>query len=246
MAAVLRGLVLGLLVTLALWQASLAQSAPPAQSSPLNVLLTVDRFAYQPGEPITFTVRIQNVTNQTISVPFLTSQRFDVIIRSPFTEVDRWSTHQFFTQARVEQRWAPGEVITFTDTWFPSSSLLPGAAGSGPQLLARGLFQMQAEVASMSLRAVSPPIPIIIGWPTYLAPGCTQLSDLPTADLTADALARTVEPRDALRSLWQPSLGNGPYVAYSPRLTMVSNLRTIHQRAPVTVCVSGPAQITLP
>lgn len=245
MRTALRGTALAVVASLLAWQMSPAQTSSP-QSSPLNVLLTTDQFAYQPGEEIRFTLRVQNVSSQTIAMGFATSQRFDVIIRSDVAVVGRWSSGQTFAQARGEQIWRPGETITYVDSWLPSSSILPGTINSGPRRLSRGLFEMYAEVTGIAVQPASAPVPVVIGTPIALSAGCTELSEPATLEISADTLARTVEPPGALRALWQKTVGGGTYAAYSPRLAAVSNLRSLHRREPITVCVDQPAEITLP
>jgi hypothetical protein len=236
----LTALMVGITASFLMWHST------EAQSSPLNVFFTVDRFAYQPGEPISFTIRVQNVSNQPVAVSFATAQRFDVILQSAATTVDRWSNDRTFAQARSEQTWRPGETITYEDTWLPSSDLLPGLVGTESQLLMRGLFQVYAEITGFTVHPTSAPVPIVIGWPIALDAGCTELSEMLTAEVDAATLARTVEPQVALKSLWQEGRGNGPLVAYSPRIGAVSNLQRLIPREPITVCVDRPAEITLP
>jgi hypothetical protein len=245
MQRVLRGMTIALVASFLAWQGAPAQTTT-SQSSPLNVLLTTDRFAYQPGEEIRFTLRIQNVSGQTIAVSFATSQRFDVIIRSDVTIVDRWSNGRSFAQSRGEQTWRPGETITYADSWLPASDILPGTVDAGPRRLTRGLFQLYAEVTGIAVQPSSAPVPVVIGTPIALDAGCTELSETVTLEVPADTVARTVEPQAALKALWQETAGNGAYAAYSPRLSAISNLRNLRTREPITVCVDQPAEITLP
>jgi hypothetical protein len=236
----LTGLAVGIIASFLMWQST------EAQSSPLSVLFTVDRYAYQPGEPINFTIRVQNVSNQPVAISFATAQRFDVFIQSDVGTVDRWSSDRFFAQSRSEQTWRPGETITYEDSWLPSSRVLPGVVGAGPQSLTRGLFEIYAEITGVTVQPTSDPVSIVVGTPIQLDTGCTELSETLTVEVAADIVARTVEPQAALKTLWQPGRANGDFVAYSPRFSALSNLQELIPREPITVCVDQPAEITLP
>ncbi|MGD9891225.1 MAG: BsuPI-related putative proteinase inhibitor [Dehalococcoidia bacterium] len=233
-------LTVGIFASFLMWQPT------RAQSSPLSVFFTVDQFVYQPGEPISFTIRVQNVSSQPVAINFATAQRFDVILQSSAATVGRWSNGQIFAQATGEQTWRPGQTIVYEDSWLPTSGLLPGAIGGGAQPLMRGLFELHAELTGITVQPTSPPVPIVIGWPIALDTGCTELDETLTAEVDADTLARTVEPRDALKSLWQEGRGDGPVDAYSPRYAAASDLQQLIPREPITVCVDRPSQITLP
>lgn len=65
----------------------------------LNVFLTADKATYAPGEAITFTLRVVNETSKSVRLSFLTSQRFDLVIKDQHgREVWRWSTGRLFLQ----------------------------------------------------------------------------------------------------------------------------------------------------
>lgn len=236
----LTALTVGIFASLLVWQ------PVESQPSPLNIFFTVDQFVYQPGEPIKFTIRVQNVSSQPVVISFATAQRFDVVLQSSATAVSRWSNDRTFAQARSEQTWRPGETIVYEDSWLPTSGLLPGAIGAGAQPLMRGQFELYAELTGITVHPTSRPVPIIIGWPIDLGAGCTELSEMLTTEVDADTLARTVEPTDALTSLWQQGRGDGALDAYSPRHPTASDLKRLIPREEVTVCVNRPAQITLP
>jgi hypothetical protein len=237
----LTGLAVGIIASILMWDST------GAQSSPLSVLFTVDRYAYQPGEPITFTIRVQNVSNQPVAISFATAQRFDVIIQSDVTIIDRWSSDRTFAQARSEQTWRPGETISYEDSWLPSSRILPGSVGAGPRPLTRGLFEIHAEITGIAVQPSSPSVPIVVGSPILLDTGCTELPETVSLDVSIETVARTVEPRDALKTLWQQmGRGSETYAAYSPRLGAISNLANLTPREPIIVCVDRPSEITLP
>ncbi|MHB9027537.1 MAG: BsuPI-related putative proteinase inhibitor, partial [Candidatus Latescibacterota bacterium] len=52
-----------------------------------------------------------------VSITFPTGQSYDFIVSRDNSEVWRWSTDRFFTQAIREATIAAGNSLTFTETW---------------------------------------------------------------------------------------------------------------------------------
>lgn len=227
---------------------ALAGRAPTtARQSPLDVVLVLDRTAYEPGTPIAFTIHVTNLTNQPVTVTFTSTQRFDLSIQSDAIEAARWSNTQTFQAATVQQTWAPGEVVVYTGAWLPMSTLLPAinSAGGG-QFISRGTFRMYAQLTAVDPRPVSRPEILIIGAPVPLAAGCTTLTPSLPVELPVSTIVRAIDPPSALQSLWQRSVLFGEFMAYQPTPQIANNLTTINRRNPLTVCLTEPARIILP
>jgi hypothetical protein len=242
----MRAIVAGLLSALVL--VLLTASTPArAQQPPVELRLTLDHSAYEPGTPIRFTLRLLNISTAPVTLGFATSQRYDVILRSESVVVDRWSRTQVFVPAQTQQRLMPGQIETFVGVWLPTSALLPSSLpGDAPMPVPRGVFQVVAVLTSTTWQATSQPQPLIIGEATTLPPGCTTLPTAFTLDLPVEAIARAIDPPQALVGLWQPSLLFGVYAGYQPRFPVASNLRVINRLYPLTICLDLDARVILP
>ena len=244
----MRGAAIGALSALIL--VLLAGRPATAQGFPLDVVLVLEQSAYQPGEQITFTARVSNLSNQPVTINFATTQRIDVSLQSEAAEIDRLSRTRSFAPVMSQQTWAPGEIVTFSDSWQPRSTLLPMAIGAGPgtdQPIPRGTFRAVAQLTGMNVRPVSRPEILIIGAPMSLAAGCTTVDDPPfTFDLPVSVLIRAIEPPNALRAIWQRSAPAGAYAGYMPRPQAANDLQVINRLFPITICLNGPGRIILP
>ena len=224
-----------------------------AQSSPLGVTLYLDKSAVELGTPIRFTIRVVNLSNAPVVVSFASAQRFDLVIQSTATVLDRWSNAQAFAQVTGQRRWAVGEAVTYEGTWLPRSPLLPAnltpgnltTAGPVPQPLGRGIYRVQAQLTGIEVRPVSQSEPLIIGVPTTLAPGCTTLPELLMVEVPVSILLRAVEPPEALHALWQRS-PLGRYQGYYLRTAAANDLLVINTLYPVTICMVAPGYAILP
>ncbi len=60
------------------------------------------------------TLRLTNRTDQEIPLPFLTAQRYDVVVLDAHgKEVWRWSADRMFAQVLGEERLKPGGALTY-------------------------------------------------------------------------------------------------------------------------------------
>jgi len=241
MRAILTGLLGGVLIL------ALAAPAPAAaQDAPVEVRLILDRSAYEPGVPIGFTVQVRNISALPVTLGFSTAQRFDLVLRSETVELDRWSRTQTFASMPGQMRLARGEIATFSGSWLPASALLPSVIpDAGAQPIPRGVFQIVAVLRAIDAPIASRPQPLIIGPANILNAGCTTLPSLFTLELPAEAVAQTVDPPEALISLWQRSLF-GAYTGYQPHRAVASDLRVINRLNPLTICLALPARVILP
>lgn len=217
-----------------------------AQEPPLTVTLTLDRGAYPPGVPIAFAVRIRNNSAAPITIPFTTAQRFDIAIFSDTLLVDQWSRGRTFPSFVGELRLAPGETTVFTDTWLPVNPLVPGLTGMAGSTLGPGLYRVVAQLTGRDTRPTSQSVPLILGTPTIHAAGCSAMEEPPRLEMPVVAFARTVNPPEALRSIWQRGTPFGGFAGYSPRYANPSDLATLNRAFPVTICLSTEAELTLP
>lgn len=89
---------------------------------------------------VTLTFAVTNPRNVPMTVSFNDGQEFDLVVRrlSDGAPVWRWSQNKGFTQALKTRTLAPGETVTYSDSWTPTTT---------------GEFSAQAILASVSHRA---------------------------------------------------------------------------------------------
>lgn len=218
-----------------------------AQPSPLNVVLALDRTAYEPGTPIGYTVRVSNISNQPVTVTFNSAQRFDLSLQSDAVLAARQSDGQSFQMATTRQTWAPGEIVTYSGSWLPLSALLPGLTNApNSQPIPGGIFRMVAQLTAVEMRPVSAPEVVVIGMPSSLGAGCTTLAAPFSQELPVSIVARAIDPPTALQSLWQRSVLLGEFTAYQVSPQIGNDLSTINRRNPLTICLTAPARLITP
>lgn len=239
-------LLAAVILTAILVSAATGDAAARAQVPPLEVVLVLDHSAYQPGEPIGFTVHVRNPSRTPMAVTFSTSQRFDVLILSDIT-LDRWSRGRTFAQALGEQRWGPEETVKFSDTWLPQTTLAPGAIGTTTtQPLGPGVYAIAAEVQAIGVRVVSRPAYVIIGTPVELDQGCTTFATPFPIDLPASFVAGAIEPSDAIEGLWQQRLPGARYAVFAPQALKPSDLQVVSGSQPLHVCMLSAGRMIMP
>ncbi len=242
------GLPAVLTVALTLVAAALlgAQRAQAAQPEALEVMLNLDRSAYEPGMPIAFTIRVRNLSSQPVTLTFPTSQRFDVVIRRD-VEVSRWSQDKAFLQVQGTETWAPGQEIVYSGQWVPMTGIAPHAFGEPPlRLLEPVLYTIHAEITSAGVQPRSPAQWLIMGRPVDLAPGCSVLvSRFPIIAVPA-LIAAAVEPHSALESLWRFHAPLNRFEGWSPLFGAPADLRGYLPGEAIVICLRSSARFYMP
>lgn len=93
---------------------------PVATSSPFTIGFTSDKTIYQRGEPVVFTISLENTNRAPQVLTFNTGQNFDIAVAPQGQEnrpVWRWSHGKMFTMAIRRETLAPGKRLTWTETW---------------------------------------------------------------------------------------------------------------------------------
>lgn len=103
---------------------------PPCQSvrvlSGLLLLLSADKPVYQPGDTVSLSLWIANLTNQTIPLDYNTSQRYDFQLDFPSGQtLWQWSDDKSFAQIISSFPFSPDQSIRFEEQFalplsFPS------------------------------------------------------------------------------------------------------------------------------
>lgn len=220
--------------------------AHAAQPEALEVTLTLDRSAYEPGMPITFAIRVRNLGNQPVTLTFPTGQRFDVVIRRD-VEVSRWSQDKAFLQVVGVETWAPGQEIVYSDQWVPMTGVGPRAVGEPPlRPLEPVLYTIHAEITSSGVQPRSPAQLLIVGRPVDLPVGCSVLvSHFPVIAVPA-LVAAALAPRDALESLWRFHTSLNRFEGWAPIPGAPADLRGYLPGEAIVICLRAPARFYMP
>ncbi len=86
--------------------------------------LETDRHTYAPGDPIRATLRVRSQAADDIVLRFGSGQRYDLVIERDGTVAWRWSEGMFFIQVLGQERLAPGEEISYSESY--EGELAPG------------------------------------------------------------------------------------------------------------------------
>lgn len=220
--------------------------AHAAQPEALEVTLTLDRSAYEPGMPIAFTIRVRNLSTQPVTLTFPTSQRFDVVIRRDVA-VSRWSQDKAFLQVQGSETWAPGQEVVYSDQWVPMTGVGPHAVGEPPlRLLEPVLYTIHAEITSAGVQPRSPAQWLIMGRPADLPAGCSVLvSRFPVIAVPA-LVAAALEPRSALESLWRFHAPLNRFEGWAPIPGAPADLRGYLPGEAIVICLRAPARFYMP
>jgi hypothetical protein len=112
----LAALVAGLSCLLVFGQASAPGRAQESRTR-LVILLATDQPRYQVGEPVTFTVAVDNPTEAPVSATFSSAQTYDVVVSSGELEVWRWSASRGFAAVLTERTFPPGLTLLGRESW---------------------------------------------------------------------------------------------------------------------------------
>lgn len=218
-----------------------------AQPSAFEVSLNLARTAIQPGEAVTFTIRVRNLSGQAITVNFASTQQYDLVLRSEAAVIGRLSTQRGAMPAFTQRSWQPNETVVYTDSWVPQSSLLPSATVGGQvQLLSPDVYTIYAELNTLDIRPTSAPRPLIVGGAIALPPGCTLLPKPFPASLPANIVAETIEPRLNLRALWRYSPTTNRYALYTTDVLVPIDLVQINAGDRLLICMREAGSIITP
>lgn len=221
--------------------------AASAQQPNLEVSLSLERPVVALGEPVTFTVRIRNLSRETVTVPFATSQRFDLVIASDAGEVTRWSSGRVFAQVFRQESWLPGETIAHTDSWLPIPPFTPsvlGVAQSTP--ISPGLYRIWAELPIIGRPPASTPQGLIVGRPIQLAIGCTTLVSTLPGTAWLPLLPALVQPPGGLASVWRYNAVENDFTAYNPSAAALSDLTVVQPGDLLMFCAITETLLYLP
>jgi len=96
-----------------------APSTPPGEATvagPLQATLTTDRETYGPGDPVTFTLRVENVGEGALALEFRSGQRYDFVVEDDGgAEVWRWGAEMGFIQVLGTERLEAGGELTYRE-----------------------------------------------------------------------------------------------------------------------------------
>ena len=232
-------------VTLALAFAPRVPEAA-AQRPPVELTLTLDRTAFEPGTYVGFTLRARNVTPYTIPLTFLTDQRFDVVVRSDITEVSRWSAGRTYPIAATVLTLGAFQTLTYSDGWIPTSKLTPRDTLAPGDPLLPNVYSAVGELSTVDQRIQTSPQPLVVGRPTPLPADCTTLPVGYPATLPVALIAATIEPPEALGGLWRYDARTLAYHGFVLAPNAPTDLPSVARGDVLVICLRTPGRLLLP
>lgn len=225
--------------------AGIADPPPVQQARRVTATVATDRPSYSVGETVRFTLTVRNNSSAPVTVTLPTGQRYDFVVRSSGGgEVWRWSRDRAFTQIFGEQTLAPGQTLTFSDTWDQRDNA--GRQAPAGTYTVVGIFTsappLESAPASFTIGQVPPPS----GETVQLFAACNNVS-LTWPDATpTGAVARAVSPGSALIAIWRYNNATQTFQGFSPQFPEASNLATVNRLDAVFICMNGPGSLTRP
>lgn len=217
-----------------------------AQRPPIELTLTLDRVAFEPGAYVGFTLRARNVTPYTIPLTFVTDQRFDVVVRSDVAEVSRWSLGRTYPVAPTQLVLGAFQTLTYADGWIPTSKLTPRDALALGDPIQPGVYTATGELSIADQRIQTNAQPFVVGRPTPLPADCTTLPVGYPATLPVALIAATVEPPEALGGLWHYDSRTLSYRGFVLSPNAPVNLPSVARGDVLIICLAAPGRILLP
>ena len=84
----------------------------------LSVLITTSKSAYSREEPIKLSLKVTNISNHPVNIPFASAKQYDFVVTLGGKEVWRWSEDQLFAMVLTHIIMGPNETRRFETTWF--------------------------------------------------------------------------------------------------------------------------------
>lgn len=92
----------------------------------LKIDVTTDKTEYAKGEPITLSLRVENVSSEPVTLRFASGQRYDFSITDRAGKVAwRWSAGRGFIQMLGQERLEPGDALSYEERY--DGELAPGS-----------------------------------------------------------------------------------------------------------------------
>ena len=83
----------------------------------LRLFLEVQAENEKQEARIRFTLVIQNISNEPVTLCFTSSKKYDFVISQSGSEIWRWSSGRMFAQVMLDQVIDSGKRIRFTEVW---------------------------------------------------------------------------------------------------------------------------------
>lgn len=228
-----------LLIVTVLVLAAVAASPGPALAQPaLQVTLSTDRAAYPMGTPIQLTLTVRNTSDAPVRLTFPSGQTYDFTIGSgqSAATIWTWSQNRGFTAAIVERTMAPGEAVSYTETWNPR------APNGDP--VPTGIYRATGLLTTIT-RITATPVLFVIGEEQPLpGPGCQSLVSRYPNGTPADLLFRAISPASVLQAVWKQA--GTSWSGWSAVPGAPNDLTTINFGDQLRICLSGPARWIVP
>jgi len=94
--------------SLGLWLIASGNTTSEERNMNYGISMSTDKMSYSVGEPVIMTLKIFNYTEEEITFPFNTGQRYDSIIEDEEgNEIWRWSKDKMFAMVLGEETLGP-------------------------------------------------------------------------------------------------------------------------------------------
>ena len=84
----------------------------------LSVSLTTSKSAYTREEPIKLSLKVTNISDHPVNIPFASAKQYDFAVTMGGKEIWRWSEDQMFAMGLTHIILGPKETRRFEVTWF--------------------------------------------------------------------------------------------------------------------------------
>lgn len=84
----------------------------------LSLSVTTSKSAYTREEPIKLSLKVTNISDHPVNIPFASAKQYDFAVTMGGKEIWRWSEDQMFAMVLTHIIMGPNETRRFEVTWF--------------------------------------------------------------------------------------------------------------------------------
>lgn len=99
------------------WMVSAKSCKDNTLKDKLKLSLEVRSEKAKQEDRLRFTLVIQNISNDSLTLCFTSSKKVDFVVSQSGAELWRWSSGRMFAQVMLDQAVDSGKIIRFTEVW---------------------------------------------------------------------------------------------------------------------------------